>query len=34
MIRKACWSYMRELMLTNADDSPVVVTLDELFHLL
>jgi L-rhamnose mutarotase len=27
------WSYMKELMLTNADDSPVVVTLDQVFHL-
>ena len=27
------WSYMKELMLTNADDSPVAVTLDEVFHL-
>ena len=27
------WSHMKELMLTNADDSPVAVTLDEVFHL-
>ena len=27
------WSYMKELMLTNADDSPVVVTLDQVFRL-
>jgi L-rhamnose mutarotase len=27
------WSHMKELMLTNADGSPVTVTLDELFHL-
>jgi len=27
------WSYMKELMLTNADDSPVVVALNEVFHL-
>lgn len=27
------WSYMKELMLTNPDDSPVAVTLDEVFHL-
>jgi L-rhamnose mutarotase len=27
------WSYMKELMLTNADESPVMVTLDEVFHL-
>jgi L-rhamnose mutarotase len=27
------WSYMKELMLTNPDDSPVAVILDEVFHL-
>lgn len=27
------WLYMKELMLTNADDSPVVVALAEVFHL-
>src|SRR5450432_1684253 len=27
------WSYMKELMLTNADDSPVAVTLESIFHL-
>lgn len=27
------WSYMKDLMLTNDDDSPVAVTLDEVFHL-
>ena len=27
------WSYMKELMLTNSDDSPVVVALAEVFHL-
>jgi L-rhamnose mutarotase len=27
------WSYMNELMLTNSDNSPVTVTLDEVFHL-
>lgn len=27
------WSYMKELMLTNADDSPVSVALDQVFHL-
>jgi L-rhamnose mutarotase len=27
------WSYMKDLMLTNTDDSPVAVTLDEVFHL-
>lgn len=27
------WSYMKELMLTNPDESPVAVTLDEVFHL-
>ncbi len=27
------WASMKELMLTNADDSPVAVTLDEVFHL-
>jgi L-rhamnose mutarotase len=27
------WSSMKELMLTNPDDSPVAVALDEVFHL-
>lgn len=27
------WSYMKELMLTNPDASPVAVNLDEVFHL-
>lgn len=27
------WSYMKELMLTNPDDSPVADDLDEVFHL-
>jgi len=27
------WSYMKELMLTNADESPVAVSLDQVFHL-
>ncbi len=27
------WAYMKELMLTNADDSPVSENLDEVFHL-
>ena len=27
------WSYMKELMLTNPDDSPASVALDEVFHL-
>ena len=27
------WTRMKDLMLTNADDSPVVVVLDEVFHL-
>ena len=27
------WAYMRELMLTRPDDSPVTETLDEVFHL-
>ena len=27
------WSYMNELMFTNSDNSPVTVTLDEVFHL-
>ncbi|HEV8484257.1 MAG TPA: L-rhamnose mutarotase [Blastocatellia bacterium] len=27
------WSHMKDLMLTNADDSPVSVSLDEVFHL-
>jgi L-rhamnose mutarotase len=27
------WSHMKDLMSTNADDSPVAVPLDEVFHL-
>ena len=27
------WSYMRDLMFTNSDDSPVTEVLDEVFHL-
>lgn len=27
------WAHMRELMLTNPDDSPVSENLDEVFHL-
>ena len=27
------WSHMKELMLTNPDDSPVAFALDEVFHL-
>jgi len=27
------WSHMRDLMLTNADHSPVTVAVDEVFHL-
>lgn len=27
------WSYMKELMLTNPDDSPAAVAIDEVFHL-
>jgi L-rhamnose mutarotase len=27
------WSYMKELMLTNEDHSPLSVTLSEVFHL-
>lgn len=27
------WSYMKDLMLTNADDSPVAIDLREVFHL-
>ncbi|HUE82888.1 MAG TPA: L-rhamnose mutarotase [Pyrinomonadaceae bacterium] len=27
------WAYMKDLMLTNADRSPVAVELDEVFHL-
>ena len=27
------WSYMKELMLTNTDDSPLAVTLEQVFHL-
>lgn len=27
------WSSLKELMVTNSDDSPVAVALDEVFHL-
>lgn len=27
------WAYMKDLMLTNPDDSPLSVALDEVFHL-
>ena len=27
------WAYMKDLMLTSPDDSPVAVDLDEVFHL-
>jgi len=27
------WAQMKDLMLANADDSPVTVVLDEVFHL-
>lgn len=27
------WAYMKELMPTNTDDSPVTLVLDETFHL-
>ena len=27
------WTRMKDLMLTNADDSPVALVLDEVFHL-
>ena|SRR5258708_4944458 len=27
------WSYMKDLMVTNIDDSPMTVALDEVFHL-
>ena len=27
------WAYMKDLMPTNSDDSPVVVVLSEVFHL-
>lgn len=27
------WAYMKDLMMTNADHSPVALTLDEVFHL-
>ena len=27
------WSYMKDMMLTNEDDSPVSILLAELFHL-
>jgi L-rhamnose mutarotase len=26
------WAYMKDLMLTNDDDSPVAIDLDEVFH--
>ena len=27
------WSHMKDLMVTNADDSPVAIVLDEVFHI-
>ena len=27
------WRFMKEIMLTNADQSPVTIELDEVFHL-
>ncbi|MCM3870602.1 MAG: L-rhamnose mutarotase [Pyrinomonadaceae bacterium] len=27
------WAYMKDLMLTNADNSPVAIDLSEVFHL-
>ncbi len=27
------WAHMKDLMLTNSDDSPVTTDLDEVFHL-
>lgn len=27
------WSYMKDVMFTNADNSPVAIDLDEVFHL-
>ena len=27
------WTHMKDLMFTNADDSPATVVLDEVFHL-
>ena len=27
------WAYMKDLMLTNDDNSPVAINLDEVFHL-
>lgn len=27
------WAYMKDLMLTNSDNSPVAVTLDEVSHI-
>lgn len=27
------WTYMKELMVTNEDDSPVAIDLQEVFHL-
>ena len=30
---KRWWAYMKDLMLTNSDDSPVTTDLTEIFHL-
>ena len=30
---RRCWAYMKEMMSTNPDDSPVSKNLDEVFHL-
>src|SRR5882672_7818726 len=35
-LTEACrhwWSYMKDLMLTNADDSPLAGNLEQVFHL-
>src|SRR6266536_2087582 len=30
---RRCWAHMKDLMLTNPDDSPLAVSLLEVFHL-
>jgi L-rhamnose mutarotase len=27
------WAYMKDLMLTNSDNSPIAINLDEVFHI-
>src|SRR3954454_20407351 len=33
MVMRKWWSYMKDIMETNEDDSPVVIPLKEVFHL-